>query len=83
MDNTFNIFGKLLTFAGIITIVSTLSFWVVLLFVLLILLNSWYESRVRKNYVKWDMEKVPVERKTSYLINLVSDFAFGGVRGIL
>ena len=49
MDNTFNIFGKLLTFAGIITIVSTLSFWVVLLFVLLILLNSWYESRVRKN----------------------------------
>ena len=31
MDNTFNIFGKLLTFAGIITIVSTLSFWVVLL----------------------------------------------------
>lgn len=77
MDNTFNIFGKLLTFAGIITIVSTLSFWVVLLFVLLILLNSWYESRVRKNYVKWDMEKVPVERKTSYLINLVSDFAFG------
>lgn len=77
MDNTFKIFGKILTFLGIITIVSTLSAWVVLLFVLLILLNSWYESRVRKEYVKWDMDKAPIERKTSYLINLISDFAFG------
>lgn len=77
MDNTFKIFGKLLIFAGIIMIISTLSIWVVLLFVFLILLNSWYESRVRNEYVKWDMEKVPVERKTSYLINLISDFTFG------
>lgn len=77
MDNTFNIFGKLLTFAGIITIISTLNLWIVFLFIALVLLNSWYESRVRKDYVKWDMEKAPVERRTAYLINLVSNFAFG------
>lgn len=77
MDNTFNIFGKLLTFIGIITIISTLNFWIVLLFIALVLLNSWYESRVRKDYVKWDMEKAPVERRTTYLIDLVSNFAFG------
>lgn len=77
MDHTFSIFGKLLTFVGIITIISTLNFWIVLLFIGLVFLNSWYESRVRKDYVKWDMEKAPIERKTSYLIDLVSNFTFG------
>ncbi len=69
--------GKLFTFVGIIVIVSTLNIWVVLGFVAIILLNTWCESKVRKRIVAWNLEKAPIERRTSYLIDLVGNFAFG------
>ena len=77
LDNVFVVFGKVLTFIGIVAVIATLSFWVVIIFVGLVLLNAWYESRVKKEYVVWDMEKAPIERRTSYFISLISDFAFG------
>ncbi len=77
MDSAFNILGKLFTFAGIITIISTLNPLIVLLFIALVLLNALYESTVRKKYVSWDMEKAPIERKTSYLVDLIGNFSFG------
>lgn len=77
MDRAFNIIGKVFVFAGIITILSTLSLALVGLFILLILLNTKFEGITRNNYVKLDMEKVPIERRTSYLLNLVEDFSFG------
>ena len=77
LTSAFNIFGKLFTFAGIVAVISTLNVWVVLGFVLLVLLNAFYESKVRKQATAWDLEKAPIERKTAYYIDLVENFAFG------
>lgn len=77
LDSAFHIFGKVFTFLGIIVIISTLSIWVVLGFVAIILVNTYFDSKVRRRFVEWDLEKAPVERRTGYFLNLLSDFAFG------
>ncbi|MDR2407231.1 MAG: ABC transporter ATP-binding protein/permease [Bacteroidales bacterium] len=77
LDSAVNILGKLIIFVGIMAVILTLNLWVVLVFIVLVFLNSLIDSRVKKNYVKWDMEKAPIERKTGYFIRLVEDFSFG------
>lgn len=77
LDNVFNIIGKMLTFLSIITVLLTLNVWLVLFFIILVLINTKYEEKMRKRYVGWDMEKVPVERRGSYLAGLVENFAYG------
>lgn len=77
LDSAINIIGKLFVFVGLVVILARMSIWVVLLFIVLVLLNSFVESKVRNNYVKWDMEKAPIERKTAYFVNLVQDFSYG------
>lgn len=77
LDSAVNVIGKLFVFAGIVAVISTLNIFIVLIFVVLVLLNAVVETKVRKNYVKWDMEKAPIERKTTYFLNLVENFAFG------
>ncbi len=77
MDNTFNILGKIFVFAGIVAILASLNVFLVLFFIVIILLNAKYESKTRDAYVQWDMKKAPIERKSSYLINLIEDFNFG------
>lgn len=77
MDSAFNIIGKILAFIGIISILSTLSVWLVFFFIILIMISSWYESKMREEYVKWDMNKAPIERRSNYLINMIEDFTYG------
>jgi ABC-type multidrug transport system fused ATPase/permease subunit len=77
LNSAFNILGNLFIFASIVVIISTLSVWVVLAFIGLVLLSTLVDSNVRKNYTKWDMEKAPIERKTSYLLNVSEDFSYG------
>lgn len=77
LDSAVNIIGKSFVFLGLIAILSTIHIFIVLLFIALVLLNTYVESRVRENYVKWDMEKAPIERKTSYFIKLIEDFSYG------
>ncbi len=77
LNSAFNILGNLILFAGIVMVVSMLSVWVVIIFVILVLLSTAVDLQVRKNYTKWDMEKAPVERKTAYLLNIAEDFSFG------
>ena len=77
LNSAFNIFGNLLIFVSIVVIISTLSLWVVLAFVGLVFLSTLVDSNVRKYYTKWDMEKAPIERKTSYLLNIAEDFSYG------
>ncbi len=77
LDNVFDIFGKLITFIGIIAIISTLNVLVIVGFVVIILLNTYVESKVRKRVVEWDLEKTPVERRTGYFLDLIENFAFG------
>jgi ABC-type multidrug transport system fused ATPase/permease subunit len=77
MDSAINILGKILIFAGIIAILLTLSIWMVFVFAALTLLNSIVDANVRKKYTQWDMEKAPIERRTSYLIHAIEDFGCG------
>ena len=77
LDYAFNIVGKIFVFAGLIAVLSTLNVGIVLIFVLLVLLNSLVESRVQKKYVSWDMEKAPIERRTMYLLNVIENFEYG------
>lgn len=53
LDSAFNIIGNLFVFAGIVAIIITLSVWVVIIFVLLVLLRAYMDSKVRQNYTKW------------------------------
>lgn len=77
LTSAFNIFGKLFTFVGVVAVIATLNIWVVLGFVALVLLNAFYESKVRRRSTAWDLEKAPIERKTGYFIDLVENFSFG------
>ena len=77
LNSAFNILGNLFIFVSIVVIISTLSLWVVLAFVGLVFLSTLVDSNVRKNYTKWDLEKAPIERKTSYLLNVAEDFSYG------
>lgn len=77
LDSAVNILGKIFVFVGLVSIISTLNVFVVLLFIGLVLLNSLVEAKVKQNYVKWDMEKAPIERKTAYFLDLVGNFTYG------
>lgn len=77
MDSTFDIIGKLFTFLGIISVLATLNVVLVIFFVILIMINTVYESKTKKKYFDLDMRKAPIERRTNYLINLIEDFSFG------
>lgn len=81
LDSAINIIGKIFVFAGLIAILSTLNIFVVLLFIALVVLNSFIDSKVRAGYVKWDMEKAPIERRTSYFMTLNEDFSYGKKSG--
>lgn len=77
LDDAFKIVGKVVTFAGIIAIIATLNILVLILFVALVLLSSWVDSKAKQNMAKLDMEKTPYERKTSYYSTILSDFTYG------
>lgn len=77
LNSAFNILGDLFVFISIVIVISTLSFWVVLIFSVLVILSAIVDSGVRKKYTEWDMEKAPIERKTSYLLNIIEDFSYG------
>ena len=77
LDSAVNILGKAFVFIGLMTIIVTLIIWIVLLFVGLVMLNAFVEGRAKENYEKWDMEKVPIERKTSYFLDLVENVSYG------
>ena len=77
LDSAIKIIGKIFVFAGLIVILSTLNIFVVLLFIAIVLVSGYFESKVRADYVKWDMEKTPIERKTGYYMDLNEDFSYG------
>lgn len=77
LDNFFNIISKLLNFIGIIFILSTLDVLVVILFIVIVLINSFVDARYKKKNVKLDMEKVPYERKIFYFSDILDNFQYG------
>lgn len=77
LDNTFNIIGKLFVFFGIIGVLLQFNIWIILLFTVLVLINSFFESKLKKKFVELEMKKAPVERRTNYLISVIEDFNYG------
>lgn len=77
LDSAVNIIGKIFVFAGLIAIIATFRIWIVLIFIGLILLNAVMEGRVRKRTVEWQMEQVPIERRTAYLLGIIEDPSYG------
>ncbi|MDD3393731.1 MAG: ABC transporter ATP-binding protein [Anaerotignum sp.] len=77
LDSVINIIGKLFIFVGLITIILTLNIYIVILFIILVVLNSIMESNVKKNYTSLELEKAPIERRTNYFLNIIEDFSYG------
>lgn len=77
MDQAFHILGNLLRFIGIAFIVVRLSVLVAVLLLLVVLVQTVIEGRLKQRYVDLDMQKAPVERRTNYLIGVLEDFYYG------
>ena len=77
VESALNIIGKVSVFAGVIGILSTLNIWIVLIFIALVLLNSFVESLSRKTIAQLDLENTVLERKSYYLVTTIEDFKAG------
>ncbi len=77
MDYAFHVFGNVLKFVGILSVIMTLNIVMILILVFLVLINTFAQGKLKEKYVKLDMEKVPVERRTNYLISVIEDFSYG------
>lgn len=77
IESAFNIIGKIFIFLGIISVISTLNFYMVILFVILVLITSYFESKIKNKVANIDLEIAPVERKSFYLVTLLEDFKVG------
>lgn len=76
LDSAVSIIGKVFILVGIIVIISTLNIFMVLLFIILVLLNSLVESWSKKKTVTLTLEASQVERKNDYYSELFSDNLF-------
>ncbi|MGM0125497.1 ATP-binding cassette, subfamily B, bacterial [Enterococcus sp. AZ194] len=75
-DNFAGILGNLVVFLGIIGIISTLNIYLLGIFILLSIVTSYFDNKTKQKYVAWDMEKAPIERRTTYLINVIESFQY-------
>jgi len=76
LDSSVVILSKTVTFAGIIAIIATMSVWVVLAFIGLVLLGTMVENWAEKKCVSLYMELASIERRGVYLSDLFGSFPF-------
>lgn len=77
LDSALNIIGQAFVLAGIIGIVATMHPLVLFLFILLVLLSTLYEMRIKKRQVVLSMKHAGYQRSWSYYASLFEDPAFG------
>ena len=75
-DHFASIMGNIFVFVGIMGIISTLNGFLLFIFIILSLSTSYFDNKIKQKYVDWDMEKAPIERKTTYLINIIESFQY-------
>ncbi|MFS0986687.1 ABC transporter ATP-binding protein [Enterococcus durans] len=75
-DHFASIMGNIFVFVGIMGIISTLNGYLLFIFIILSLSTSYFDNKIKQKYVDWDMEKAPIERKTTYLINIIESFQY-------
>jgi ATP-binding cassette subfamily B protein/ATP-binding cassette subfamily C protein len=71
-----NVSSQFITLAGIITIISVLNPLVVLVFIGLVLLSGWFNSRVKKQMIKLELEQPVQERRLAYISSLFSEYRY-------
>lgn len=75
-DHFASILGNCFVFIGIIGVISILNGYLLLVFIILAIVTSYFDHLTKKKYVAWDMEKAPVERKTNYLVHVIESFQY-------
>lgn len=73
----FSIITNVVVFIGATLKVIELSPYLIPVILAIVILNAIFNSKINKANYKLDNEKAPVERKNSYVFNLISDFSIG------
>lgn len=76
LESAFSIFGKIITLAGIIAVISTMNFYIVILFLLMVLASSYVDSKAKRKSHKLSMEAVEVERRWNYFTRVLEDVSY-------
>lgn len=77
LDIAVDIIGKTFTMIGVIAVVATLNPLIVMIFVVLVLLSSLFESRIQKKQAKMRLEMTVLNRRTMYYGQIIEDFSYG------
>lgn len=76
LDRAVNIIGKLFIFTTIFSVLLAMNAMILVIFVILVLINSIAQMHLKRRYADLEMQKNPKERRLSYLNNLLSDAAY-------
>lgn len=77
LEDSFNIFGYIITMVGMATIVSRLNPYLVLVMVIIVFINTISEGFVKKRNIQLNLQRAANERRSTYFSNLFSDFRYG------
>ena len=73
----FGIVTNIIVFIGAAVKITELNTLLILVILLVIVLNTLFNSKINKDNYKLDREKAPIERKNGYVFGLISDFTIG------
>ncbi len=77
LDMAVDLIGKLFTLIGVAAIVAFLDPLMVFLFVVLVCVSSYVESRVQRKQADMRIKLTTIERRTMYYGQVLEDFAYG------
>lgn len=77
LEEAVGLFGKFLTFIGLISIIALLSPWLVLAVIVIVMLNTIIFATTNKFGIKYRMEQVVQERRIKYYSDKMEDFQYG------
>lgn len=76
LDRAINIIGKIFIFATIFSVLMVMNPFILLLFVILVIINSLAQMYLKKRYAILELKKNPKERRLSYLDSLLSEVKY-------
>lgn len=76
LESAFTIIGKAFTMVGIIAIISTMNIFIVMIFLLMVLVSAFVDSKAKEKSHKLSMEAVKVERRWSYFTRILEDVSY-------
>lgn len=77
LDNFFKIIGETITVLGIAGIILLLSPIIFIGFVGILIITGLIDSKVEEQYIKWDLEKATIERRSSFFLDLIGNADYG------